>query len=309
MVNAELKDLVLDVQSQYRRNRYVFIPSAEMTSVLTLFGGRPDDAEGLAEAGLDLPADPTLQFRRSRNGRFIFEENEGSFTRLEFQPFVLTAGEDFVREDTGKFRRFRGLQDDLQCNSIFKSLLAFKAFVAFPLQTKERNYLDYVSGQFISTVFHLRTITKATLLGEPAREGVHSDGVDHTMTTLLFKQNMRDDSAVSAIHSYDQRTGIAWDEVEENHVVAREQHLNPLDTLLIADHERKHSVSPVFTIAEDAEAIRDMLIVFSRRPSLQSHPSAKVDSKNPHPDLPLCFNVEIDQAFGAGAMADSAAGP
>jgi hypothetical protein len=57
------------------------------------------------------------------------------------------------------------------------------------------------------------------LIGEPAKEGVHSDGVEHTMTTLLSSQNMTADSVVSQMHSQDQKTGIAWNEVNPNHIV------------------------------------------------------------------------------------------
>nr|WP_212995109.1 2OG-Fe dioxygenase family protein [Elizabethkingia argenteiflava] len=51
--------------------------------------------------------------------------------------------------------------------------------------SKERPFLDYQSEKWISTVFNLRTITTPILIGEPALEGVHTDGVDHTMTILL----------------------------------------------------------------------------------------------------------------------------
>ncbi|OLL27553.1 hypothetical protein BTH42_32515 [Burkholderia sp. SRS-W-2-2016] len=48
---------------------------------------------------------------------------------------------------------------------------------------------------WVSAVFNLRTVTTPDLLGEPALEGVHSDGVEHTMTTLLGHANMSPDSA------------------------------------------------------------------------------------------------------------------
>jgi hypothetical protein len=45
-------------------------------------------------------------------------------------------------------------------------------------------------------------------------------------------------------------------------VTARSQHRQFLDTLVIVDHERKHSISPVCTIDKMKRAIRDMLIFF-----------------------------------------------
>lgn len=293
------EELMLDIQSEYRRKRFIFVPGADMIAMLGLFHNRvQEDLSRLADVGHALPSDPTLPFRRSRNGRFLYDMGDNTFTRLEFQPFILTAGEDFVREDSGQFRHFRAIQDDLQLNCVFKALMAFKALVAFPISTQERKELDYHSNEFISTVFHLRTITNPTLLGEPAREGVHSDGVDHTMTTLLHHQNMRRDSAVSAVHTNAQVTGVAWNEIDPKHQVGQAQHLNLLDTLLIADNERKHSVSPVFPIIESSNALRDMLIVFSRKPALPNHPSANVDSKTPHPDLPCSFDAHTQRATG-----------
>lgn len=287
-------ELIQDIRSEYRKRRFVFVPKSEMIAALYAFHDNiEEDLERLADAGRALPSDPTLPFRRSRNGRFLFNANDNRFTRLEFQPFVLTDEEEFVREDSGEFRHFRGLQDDIQWNSVFRALMAFKAFVAFPIHTEERRNLDYQSREFISTVFHLRTITNSMLLGEPAREGVHSDGVDHTMTTLLYHRNMRSDSAVSAIHDNAQETGRPWDETDPEHQIGQVQHLNPLDTLLIADNELKHSVSPVFPVTAYTDAIRDMLIVFSRKPALPKHPSAEVDSRKPHPDLPNMFEAHI----------------
>lgn len=39
------------------------------------------------------------------------------------------------------------------------------------------------------------------IIGEPAKEGVHSDGVEHTMTSLLYTQNMIENSAISEMHN------------------------------------------------------------------------------------------------------------
>ena len=58
----------------------------------------------------------------------------------------------------------------------------------------QRPKLDYGNASWISTLFSIRTTTTPGLLGEPALEGVHSDGVDHTMTTFLGSANMNSPS-------------------------------------------------------------------------------------------------------------------
>jgi len=62
---------------------------------------------------------------------------------------------------------------------------------------------------------------------------------------------------------------------------------NFLDTLMIVDHERKHSLSPVHAIDENKEATRDMLIFFTRKPVDKTHVSGSIDSLRPHRDMPM----------------------
>lgn len=53
-----------------------------------------------------LRTDPTLPFRRSKNGRFALDLDKREVRRLEPQPFILSAEKDFVRHDSGKVRNF-----------------------------------------------------------------------------------------------------------------------------------------------------------------------------------------------------------
>lgn len=275
------------IRALYHTQRHTFIPGERMAQILPSFGATYEDIALLHALGDGLLGDPTLPFRKSRNGRFCMDfENERIF-RLEFQPFVLTSDEDFVRHDSGVVRHFRGIQDGLQTNSAFQALMRFQAFIIHGGQVEQRPNLDYNSKKLVSTVFHLRTITTPKLLGEPAAEGVHSDGVDHTMTTLLGATNMRGDSAVSDLHSMEQNNGLPWHRADPNHLVGSFQHRHPLDTLLIIDHELKHTVSPVHPDQPGAPATRDMLIFFTRHPAAKGHPSHTYDSLNPHPEIPL----------------------
>ncbi|MCU4677549.1 2OG-Fe dioxygenase family protein [Catenovulum sp. 2E275] len=147
--------------------------------------------------------------------------------------------------------------------------------------------MDYETDKWICTVFNLRTITSEALLGEPALEGVHSDGVDHTMTTLLKHNNMTNDSAKTFIHSMKEVNSTKWSDTNPEYLLGTHQHLNYLDTLIIVDHERKHSLSPVHAVNQDKEALRDMLIFFTRKPTTESHVSYPYDSKESHPDYPI----------------------
>lgn len=279
------------IRQEYIKNRYAFIPGRIMQKLLQFLGASSDDLKRLEYSGNGLREDPTLAFRKSRNGRFLIDFKETKIKRLEFQPFVLSAEEDFIRDDSGLLRHFRGIQDELQLNTAFQALLSFKSLIIDDLEIAPRKNLKLDFDKWVTTVFQLRTITTPSLVGEPAKEGVHSDGVEHTMTTFLLGENMTLDSAISQIHTADQKNGIPWNATNKNYVVGQVQHQHFLDTLLIVDSELKHSVSPVEAFDKNSNALRDMLIFFTRRPKSDLHTTFKYDSLNLHPEIPFEFKI------------------
>ncbi|MBV9022750.1 MAG: 2OG-Fe dioxygenase family protein [Streptomycetaceae bacterium] len=179
-----------------------------MAGLLKGLGATETDIESIKQISGGLPDDPTLLFRKSKNGRFCFDIKNGRIDRLEFQPFILSADEDFVRHDSGQVREFSEISDDLQLNSVLQGLLRFQAFMVQDIDVTRRPKLDYDSTDWVCTLFNLRTVTTPEMVGEPALEGVHSDGVDHTMTTLLGSENMTDDSAITFLHDMREKNAI-----------------------------------------------------------------------------------------------------
>ena len=171
----------------------------------------------------------------------------------------------------------------VQYNSVLQALFRFKSFMISNVPVAPRPRLNYNSPADICTLFNLRTVTdmREDLVGQPALEGVHSDGVDFTMTTLLGHSNMsRAGSAETLLHQLAERNGIRWDETDPALTLDKVQHWDLLDTLLIVDHERKHSLSPVWAKNEQKPALRDMLIFFTRKPVVEGHFSYPFDSLN-----------------------------
>jgi Uncharacterized protein conserved in bacteria (DUF2257). len=121
--------LLDEVKKAYQEHRSAFIPGTTMQAILLALGARPEDFAKLQQVSANLADDPTLPFRKSRNGRFCFDFDRAQIERLEFQPFVLSVEEDFIRYDSGKVRHFRGINDDLQLNTAFQALMKFKAYV------------------------------------------------------------------------------------------------------------------------------------------------------------------------------------
>jgi len=282
-VLTELRDL----RKRYLSERLLFLPAREMRPLLIALGASDVDLRTLPAYAESLRPDPTLPFRRSRNGRFVFDFGRREIYRSPKQGFVLTEGEDFVRHDSGMVREFAELEVGFQQNSAFRSLLLFKALMVDGVEVDKRRGLDYTSLQTICTMFLLRTITSAEFLGEPALEGVHSDGVDHTMTTLIGHQNMSAESAKTLVVDAAEEAGKRWHEVLPQYNMGEVQHWNFLDTLLFADKERKHTVTPVVAADSSRDATRDMAIFFTRKPALPGHASFDYDRAEEHPDAPL----------------------
>ncbi|EAW12370.1 2OG-Fe dioxygenase family protein [Aspergillus clavatus NRRL 1] len=280
---------IVEIRERYIKDRFVFVESAAMVPILKGLGAQDEHFEAIQTVSDGLRTDPTLPFRESKNGRFCFDLDTRSVRRLEFQPFALSVEEDFKRHDSGQIRRFEEIGNDLQLNTVFQALLLFKFMVFHGVQTHLRQKLDYNSHKWISTVFNLRTVTTSEILGEPALEGVHTDGVDHTMTTYLGSRNMDPRSCVTFMHYNEEQTGIDYEETTAKHMAGRVHHLQFLDTLIIVDNERKHSLSPLEPIDPRVRATRDMLIFFTRKPVTKGHISEHLDSPKPHLDMPMEF--------------------
>lgn len=278
---------VMAWRESYLEKRHIFVPAAEMEEIVLGLGATKEDLHNLPDVGDSLTLDPTLPFRKSVNGRYLFDYETDTIRRLEFQPFALSVEEDFDRYDSGVLRRFNELENNIQHNTVIQALLIFKSIMVHGMEIANRPKMDYSSESNILTLFAVRTTTDENILGEPALEGIHADGVDHTMTVLLAHKNMRHDSAATFMHAMDEKTGIPLNSSKPENIRARVQHTKFLDTLMIVDHENKHSLSPVYQDDTTQEATRDMLIAFTRKPCDKDHISGKIDSQRPHLDLPM----------------------
>ncbi|NNG83353.1 hypothetical protein DEH18_17890 [Streptomyces sp. NHF165] len=258
-----------------------------MVRIVQALGATDEDLDRLVTVSEALESDPTLPFRRTRTGRFGFDPASMEVRRLEFQPFMLSTEDDFVRHDAGQVRIFDEIRDDLQLNTALQALFVFKFMVFDGMAIQHRPKLDYDSERWVCTLLNVRTITDGDLIGEPALEGVHSDGVDHTMTTYLGSGNMTQDSAVTFLHEMAETNGTRWHDTDPELVRARAQHRDFLDTCLIVDHELKHSVSTLYAADPERPAFRDLLAFLTRRPVAEGHHSREFDSAAPHPTMPM----------------------
>lgn len=278
---------ILELKKTFAEERLVFVDGKRMTSWLIGLGATAEDLKSIQTVSDGLRGDPTLPFRKSTNGRFLIDFDRNDLRRLEFQEFILSAAEDFVRHDSDQTRTFEEVANDLQGNTALQALFLFKALMIRGVETRHRPMLDYDLNVYVCTLFNLRTITTGDLVGEPALEGVHSDGVDFTMTTFLGAENMTDDSAITFVHDNAEKTGARWHETDPKLLRGQQQHRHFMDTLLFADAERKHSLTAVEQEDPSRDATRDMLIFFTRKPVVNGHVSSKYDSLVDHKTLTL----------------------
>lgn len=273
------------IRERYIKDRTVFVRGEEMYPILLGLGATPEDIAAIPSTSDRLGVDPTMPFRTSANSRWCFDYDTKSIRRLEHQPFLLSEDEDFKRWDSGQVRTFPPVSGELGMNTAFIAVLLFKAMMVHGMNIAKRHNLNYDINKWVCIAFSVRTHTTQDLVGEPALEGVHSDGADHTLVTLLGSDNMTKNSAATFLHDMDEVTGTPLSEASALKIVGRNRHSEFLDTMMIVDHERKHSLTSVHAEDPARKAQRDVLIFFTRKPYMESHPASSIDSLTPHPTL------------------------
>jgi hypothetical protein len=282
---------IMSLRATYLRDKYIFVRGEAMIPILAGLGAHPDDFPLVQEISDLTGPDPTLDYRSVTYGRYHIDPETRSIRRLTSQPYTLTVQEDYKRHDSGIPRTFDEAPTAMQGNTVVQALMLFKALVFHNIPVPPREKLNYANPSWICTMFNARTHTHraAGLFGEPALEGVHSDGSDHTMTVFLEASNMSSDSAVTFMHDNTEITGIRTEETNPTLIKGRVQHQKFLDTLMFVDHAFKHSVTSVHQVDDRRPATRDMLVVFTRKEREEGHVSGLMDSLELHAGEPLCM--------------------
>ncbi|KAH9904501.1 2OG-Fe dioxygenase-domain-containing protein [Xylariomycetidae sp. FL2044] len=280
---------IMDLRKSYLRDRYLFVQGEDMIGILKGLGARDEDFEAAQEFSDLTGPDPTLDYRTVTYGRYCIDTETRSIRRLENQPYTLTVQEDYKRHDSGIQRTFDEAPTEMQGNTVVQALLLFKAMVLQGVPVSPREKLDYSCASWITIMFNARTHTDKHqgIYGEPALEGVHSDGSDHTMTVFLSSENMRADSAVTFLHDNTEQTGVQTWETNPTLIMGRVHHQHFLDTLMFVDHDFKHSVTSLHQADTKEMATRDMLVIFTRRPKTDGHVSGYADTFDLHPTAQL----------------------
>jgi hypothetical protein len=196
----KLHKYISDWKEEYLADGFLFMQGEEVCQALSLLGVTDSELDSLLQSTDSTKADPTLIFRKTQNARFLTSVNSNSIKRLVDQPFLLSSSEGFQRHDSGLERIFDSIPQFISNNIAILNLFAIKISIVQDKPLIQRMQLDYGDERWITTLFNIKTLSSSSLLGHPALEGVHSDGVDHTMTTFINGYNMREDAAVTTLH-------------------------------------------------------------------------------------------------------------
>ncbi|CAH0054551.1 unnamed protein product [Clonostachys solani] len=271
---------IMALREKYLRDGYIFVRGEDMIPILKGLGALDEDFEPFGNLGDLTSPDPTVNYRAITSGRYCVDSETRTIQRLESQDYVLTLEEDYKRHDSGIPRMFDDTPPDMQSNTVIHTLMLFKTLVYQGVPITPRDNLNYYTPKWICTLFNIRVTTAPELgiFGEPALEGVHTDGSDHTMTVFLNCSNMHPESGITFMHDNKETTGVQLQDTNPALIRGRVHHQKRLDTLMFVDHDTKHSVTPVHQLDPAHPATRDMLIVFTRKPKLEGHVSGFLDS-------------------------------
>ncbi|PYI14020.1 hypothetical protein BO99DRAFT_426657 [Aspergillus violaceofuscus CBS 115571] len=280
---------VMALRETYLQERIIFVKSSEMVPILKGLGARDEDFELIQKISDTTGPDPTLEYRTITSARYCLDFETRCIQRLEKRPCGPKTEEPYKRYDPGVQREFEEAPLEMQGNTVVQALMLFKALVFHKVPILPREKLDYTSHQWVCTVLNVRIFTddRQGVQGEPAPGGVHSDGSDHTMTVLLGSSNMRSDSAVTYLHDNLETTGAPLWETNPALIRARVQHRDFLDTLIFADNHYKRCVTQLNACDPSDRALRDMLVIFTRRPKRDDHGLGHAETQALHTTCPL----------------------
>jgi len=291
--------ILRNLVESFKKNKYIFIEGEQLKEILkNLWHAKEEDFPPLQDVCDNMPNDPFLHFRKVSNYDLIFNLELKNAYRATRKPYILDVKDGYIRDDSGIHRFFGETQDWTLQNTAFQALQSFKAYMIsnakdlVPLKPgcdDSRNWRQ--SGNFA------RVTSAPGVFSNPTPEGVHQDGTEFTMTTLFKSLNIDFEKGAvkSTLLSLSQERGTPYNEVESKNIIDVVQHKNFLDTLLFADYEFTHVVSPFQPIDDSSISHRDMGIFFTRRLSKKEAAKDDVyflfDGEEPHEELPCSFST------------------
>ncbi len=219
------------------RDGFAFLPAAEMRALLpaAAVAGFAEFAASWDRLGDDRYMADGGRYRRRRHGAFAVGAD--GIVRKPHQPHYQSR--DYNMLNGGIERWFEPIEPDVAAGAPMQGLVGFADRVFTPLSPPR-------DGDWHVEVHQFR-IEAGKEPGLPTPEGLHRDGVDWVLVTLIARHNVRE--GVTKIHGPDKAECGSFCLAE------------PFDTVLVDDHRLYHAVTPIVPIDPAEPAYRDVLVV------------------------------------------------
>lgn len=239
MVKTELQS----IDSELRRNGFVFLPQIRSTRLLGTAGSMTG-WERFAASWNDLPVDMYMsdggRYRRRRHGVYSIC-GDGTIRRGVHQPHY--QGLDDNSLNGGIERWFEPLSDDVAVGQCLQTILKF-------CHDRFRSLSPDVMNWHVE-VHQFRIEATLSEQGLPTPEGMHRDGVDYVLVLLVARSNIaRGTTLIAGLDR--QRLGSFT-------------LTDPLDAALVDDKRVFHGVTAVEPVDHALPAYRDVLVVTFRQ--------------------------------------------
>lgn len=179
------------------------------------------------------------RYRRRRHA--AFRVGPDGIARKPHQPHYQSR--DYNMLNGGIERWFDPVESEVANGPVLPALIAFGHRAFAPLSPAP-------TADWHVEVHQFRIEAGAEGAGLPTPEGLHRDGVDWVLVTLIGRLNVEE--GVTKIHGLDRREIGAFCLAE------------PLDTVLVDDHRIYHAVTPIVPTDAAGPACRDVLVITFR---------------------------------------------
>lgn len=228
---------------------YLYVPAATTRRLLVAQGVPVDQSlRWLQPEWHDLPLDTYMndggRYRRRRHASFTLSGEGKNWCRHKDKPHYQSSGFNHLNGDIA--RHFAPIRQNVIEDPLIKSLVVM-GYMIF----KQHTELDASAVE----LHQFRIEPSAVEKGRPTPEGIHRDGVDIVLMTLLNRSNIAGgDSRI-----YRDKKGPS---------VATFTLTDPLDMAILNDRQVFHDVSALSVNTYGQPAYRDILVAtFSRQPA------------------------------------------
>ena len=178
-------------------------------------------------------------YRSRRHATLTAEASGGRIRREAHQPHFQKVA--YNRLNGGVERCFEPIYPSVMDNPVMEAILRFASSICGHLAPLNRWHVEV----------HQFRIEAGLQAGNPTPEGVHRDGVQYVLMSLVARSNVVDGE--TSIHDLEGRRLTTF------------TLLKPFDSALVNDERVAHGVTPIMRLDPGEAGYRDVLVVTFRR--------------------------------------------